>query len=99
MTTAIEVAFNKRTQHFEDIIRDDKNLRTWWFILDRCDLNKEEKQFILEYSIKYVKQYVESKLDEDYFQIRFDRFIAKEIRHNIRSIYDLKGWNTIEVLY
>ncbi len=98
MTNAIDIALNKRTQYFDDIIVDDKNLRTWWFILDRCDLYIEEKQFVLEYSIKSVRQQVENKLDQDFFLTRFDRFIAKEIRHNIRAIYTLKGWNTIELI-
>ena len=98
MTNAIDtIVEQKRTEYFSRIISDDTNLRTWWFILDRSDLKQEEKQFILKFSCNYVRQYVENKPDQDYFSIRLDRFVAKEIRHNIHAIYTLKGWNTREL--
>ena len=97
MMNAINLAVKKRAQYFDDIIRDDKNLRIWWFILDRSDLNIEEKKFILDFSFRFVQQHVQDKLDEDFYSIRFDRLIAKEIRHNINAVYTLKGWQTLEL--
>ena len=97
MTYAIETALQKRTQYFNEIIADDKNLRTWWFILDRSDLIIEEKKFILDFSIRFVQQSVREKMEIDFYTIRFNRLIAKEVRHNINAVYVLKGWDTMEL--
>ena len=97
MTHAIKTALQKRMQFFNEITEDDKNLRTWWLILDRSDLNIEEKRFILDFSISFVQQSLREKLETDYYNIRFDRLIAKEIRHNINAVYVLKGWDTMEL--
>ncbi len=97
MTYAIETAFQRRIYYFNNLISDDKNLRTWWFILDRSDLMIEEKKFVLDFSIRFVQQNIREKLEEDFYTIRFDRLIAKEIRHNIDAVYVLKGWDTMSL--
>ena len=95
MTYAIETFFQRRMNYFNNLISDDKNLRTWWLILDRSDLMIEEKKFVLDFSIRFVQQNIREKSEEDFYIIRYDRLIAKEIRHNIDAVYVLKGWDTM----
>ena len=57
----------------------------------------EEKKFILDFSIRFVQQNIREKSEEDFYTIRFDRLIAKEIRHNIDAVYALKGWDTMSL--